>query len=99
MTIQNNGYNESFSAAPGDFSVTANGVAYYCSYGALAVVGNPPFVANNFDMVDVPNGGTYSGTLVFTIPASADISGLAYLGMYYEDGTVHNFNVVFTQAS
>lgn len=72
MTITNNGY-DSFSTDSAWFSVVANNITY-----------NPDFATysdENWTDVQINNGGTYSGTMVFQIPSGQSISSLSYSGI------------------
>ena len=63
MTIKNNGYDVSFNTNPSYFSVTAENIKY--SFDGVT------FSLGKWDIVDVLNGGTYNGTLVFQVPLTA----------------------------
>jgi hypothetical protein len=71
MTITNNGY-DSFSTDSAWFSAVANNITY-----------NPDFTTysdENWTNVQINNGGTYGGTMVFQIPSGQSISSLSYSG-------------------
>jgi outer membrane biosynthesis protein TonB len=77
MTITNNGYS-SFNTNPNYFSVTINNIKYNYdsetfSYGYWNTG------------IDILNGGSYNGALVFQVPSSATSFALAYdrYGMTY----------------
>ena len=70
MTITNNGY-DSFSTDPSYFSVTANNVVYSFDGATFD---------ENWTTVQINNGGTFSGTMVFQIPSGQSISSLSYSG-------------------
>ena len=81
MTINNNGY-DSFSTNPFDFYAVADNVKY--DY----------YIAGNWDMVDILDGGTFKGTLVFQIPESTSSFTLGYDG--YVD-FLTKYNIVWTE--
>ena len=82
MTIKNNGY-DSFSTNPLWFSVVVENVKYG--------VDSETYIVNNWDTVDVLNGGIFKGTLVFQIPSTATSFTLGY------EGFLVNYNIIWTK--
>jgi hypothetical protein len=60
MTIKNNGYKESVNTSPCSFGVTIYNVRYSSDFATYSL--------GKWDTVDVLNGGTHAGTVVFQIP-------------------------------
>ena len=69
MTIKNNGYDE-LNTNPNYFYVIVDQVKY--NYDGVI------YSLNCWDTVDVLDGGTYTGTLLFQIPESASSSSVGY---------------------
>jgi len=89
ITITNNGY-DSFDTNPVYFSATANNVAYYYDIETFAL--------NNWSTVNVLNGGSFSGALVFQIPSGSSISSMDYAML--DSATLQTYNIIWNgQAS
>jgi len=73
MTISNTGY-ESFYTNPNYFYVIADGIKY--TYDSII------YTLDCWDNVDILDGGTYSGTLMFQIPTSANSVSVGYERSY-----------------
>ncbi|XHH10460.1 MAG: DUF4352 domain-containing protein [Candidatus Bathyarchaeia archaeon] len=69
MTITNKGYN-SFNTNPNYFTVTINNIKY--SYDAET------FSYGNWNTVDILDGGSFNGSLVFQVPSSTTTFTLNY---------------------
>ncbi len=69
MTINNKGYEE-FSANPFYFSVVINNIEY--SYDLET------YSYGNWNTINILDGGSYTGTLVFQVPSSATSFTLQY---------------------
>lgn len=80
MTVKNNGY-VSFNTNPNYFYVTVDQIKY--SYDAST------FLLDKWETVDVLDGGTFTGTLVFQIPSTATSFGIGYDAWSY-------YNIVWT---
>jgi len=80
-TIQNNGYDK-FSTNPFYFAVNASNIEY--SYDSST------YTLGQWDTVDVLNGGTYTGTLLFQIPLSASSS--PFVLSYDQSFVYYNIN-------
>lgn len=87
MDIENNGYGTSFSTNPALFSVTANNVEY-----SVDVLGTGNL--GEWRTVNVANGDTYSGTLVFQVPGSASSFKLGY----FQPISLNRFKIVWIAA-
>jgi len=81
MTIKNNGY-DSFSANPLYFYAVVDNVTYSIDSITYFVV--------NLDTVNVLDGGTYEGRLVFRIPSTATSFTLGCEGSVY-------YNIIWTK--
>ena len=69
MTIKNNGY-DGFNTYPYLFHAIADNIKYDYYYNLVEM--------ENWDVVDVRDGGTFHGTLVFQLPESASSFTLGY---------------------
>ncbi len=77
MTITNKGY-DSFNTNPLYFSVTVNNVKY--EYDSVT------YSYGNWNTVDILNGGSFTGSLVFQVPSSAT----SYILDYERFGKTYN---------
>lgn len=77
MTIKNNGY-DSFSTSPFYFYAIADNVKYDYDW------------RSDLETVDVLNGGTFKGTLVFQIPSTAESITIGYESW-------SSYNIVWTK--
>lgn len=84
MTIHNDGY-DIFNTGLGYFYVTANNTKFNFDSATYEV--------NNWATVDIPNGGTFVGTIVFQIPNGSIISNLGYNGYYNQS---QSYNIIWT---
>ena len=75
LTIKNNGY-ETFSTNPYYFDAVADGVRYGFD--------NRTFNVGNWDLIDMLNGETFSGTLIFQIPATTKSIAVDYMRENHE---------------
>jgi hypothetical protein len=82
MTITNNGY-DSFNTNPYYFNLVANNVKY--DHDANT------YLVDDWDTVDILDGGTSQGTLVFQVPTSESSLSLGY------ERAFTTYNVVWTQ--
>jgi|GEM_PF-4082421 Predicted solute binding protein len=89
MTINNNGYN-SFSTDPAYFFVVADNTNY--TFDASGTYDRAAMEDSLWKTVDIPNGGTFTGTLVFQIPMSSSVSSLGYSGYYNQS---QSFNIIW----
>ncbi len=84
MSITNNGYDTSFSTNPLYFSVISDSVKYNSDFAT--------FTLNKWDTVDLLNGGSYTGTMVFQVPSTA-----SSFTMDCQQLSLTNFNIIWTQ--
>jgi hypothetical protein len=89
MTITNNGYN-SFNTDPSYFFVVAGNTNY--AFDASGTYDRAAMGDSLWRTVDIPNGGTYAGTLVFQIPFNSIVSSFGYSGYYNQS---QSFNIVW----
>jgi hypothetical protein len=82
MTIKNNGY-DSFNTNPYYFNAVADNIKYS--------VDGYTYYVDNWDTVDVLNGGTFRGTLLFQIPESARSYVVGY------EAFLTNYNLIWTK--
>lgn len=82
MTISNNGY-ESFSTNSFYFFIVADNVKHSVAFET--------YTLGAWDTVDVLDGGTFHGTLVFQIPESASSFTLVY------DSFLSDYNIVWNE--
>jgi len=75
LTIKNNGYEE-FSTNPYYFDAVADGVRYGFD--------NRTWNVANWEPIELIIGETYSGTLIFQIPATAQSVTVDYMREYHE---------------
>ncbi len=83
MTIKNNGY-DSFSTNPFYFYAIADNVKY--DYDGIT------YSVDNWDTVDVLNGGTFNGVLIFQIPSTAKSVTIGYESWSWLD-----YNIIWTK--
>lgn len=88
MTIQNNGYDNSFSTDPIYFSVTSNNVMYLYDFGGT-------YWAGGWNTEGLLNDETYTGTLVFQVPSTASTFAVGW--QQISTATTPNFNIIWTQ--
>jgi hypothetical protein len=86
MKIENNGYDSSFSTNPVLFSVTTNGTKY-----DVDVLGTGSL--NKWRTLNVANGTSFTGTLVFQVPSTASTFNLGY----YQPISLSRFSIVWIE--
>jgi hypothetical protein len=99
MTIENNGYSD-FSTDPQYFYVIANNTKYTYSVSETSslnidLYNYGPRHFHIWKNVDVQNGGTFAGTIVFLIPEGSIIS-MGYSG---NNSQSQSFNIVWTSVT
>lgn len=72
LTAQNNGY-ESFNTNPNYFYLTANNIRYTYDTGTYSID-----TQTKWATVDVLNGGTFIGTILFEVPNTATDFSIGY---------------------
>lgn len=89
MTIENNGY-DTFNTDAANFFVVVNNTKYsFDKSGTSDIAAMGDSLWKN---VDVPNGGAFTGTLVFQIPWNSKVSSIGYSGL---DNQSQSFNIVW----
>ncbi len=83
LTINNNGYDD-FSTNPFYFYLTADNIKYDVAVETSYV--------NNWDSVEILNGGVFHGTLIFQIPESASSWTLGYDVFLSDCNIIWNIN-------
>lgn len=86
MSIENNGYENSFSTNPALFSLTANEVGYDVDVLGTGSLGQ-------WRTTNVGNGETCNGTLVFQVPETAASFKLGYL----QPISIDRFKIIWTE--
>jgi hypothetical protein len=91
-TIENHGYSN-FSTSPNLFNVIANNTRYSFDYDTYVL--DHDFYSYNqyssWSTVDVKNGETFTGTMVFVIP----VGNKAILGYSGTDNQSHSYNIIW----
>jgi hypothetical protein len=82
LTVKNNGY-DSFNTNPYYFYLIADGVKYD--------VDSNIYLLDNWDTVDIMNGGKTQGSILFQVPSSAKTFALGY------DALFKSYNIVWTE--
>jgi hypothetical protein len=90
MTIHNNGYTDGFNTNPSLFYLTVNNTVYYEANPNSPM---PYPIHTSWNTLNIKNGGTYSGTLVFQCSSFA--TPPFTLGHYDLFG---NYNIVWTNS-
>lgn len=83
MTIKNNGY-ESFKASVDQFYAVADDV-WYSVFPLTSVF-------SGWTTIEIPNGGTFTGALLFEVPEHSDVSGVEFADLENQ-----NYNIVWWQ--